>query len=156
MSNETTKPVLATAPKLNIAKNSFARSAAEIRRGGFITEASEKLAELTEAVMKTGKVGSLTITLKMRRNGDGASVEITDNVKATIPKKDTPSTNFYVGDNNELLRDHPKQSEMFNVVDVEEVKAAPIQMAETNVQAIPLTQPGAGGQAFPLQSVAAG
>lgn len=149
-----TVPTVASTPKVNVAKNSFVKSAAEIRRGAFITEASEKLAELTQAVMKTGKSGSMTITIKMRRNADGESIELTDNINAKIPKKDTPSTNFFAGDNGELLRDHPKQQEMFKVVEGgDQSEAAPIAMATPAAQPIPLAKPGVGGEAFPLKTV---
>lgn len=157
MNTETTpatapKPTVAAAPKINIAKNSFAKSLAEVRRGGLLTECSEALSEVTKAVMETGKAGSMTITLKVRRNADGESVEvIAPYVNKKVPRKDPQSTNFYVGEDGELLRDHPKQQEMFNVVEPE--AAAPIELKQPSAMPLAMPKPGEGGEVVQLRAV---
>ena len=80
----------------------------ELEGGDFIAEATEKLYNLTVAVLDTRKPGSLTIKLALKPNAKGM-VEIDAKIDTNEPKEDRPSTNFFVSSDGALLRNDPRQ-----------------------------------------------
>lgn len=80
------------------------------RYGELMDEASEAITQVTEAVRRTGKAGSITIKLVMKPLA-GAKVALVDKVVSVIPKEQPDFNTYFVGENNELSRNDPRQKE---------------------------------------------
>lgn len=86
----------------------------EYRNGRAADVASQKLAELVQAVDETGKAGSLTITFKVKpEKGGGSQKTIACDVKAKMPDTDLPEAVFFSDGDGSLHRADPQQREMF-------------------------------------------
>lgn len=97
--------------------NTFLRTLAELRRGQTASELSDALSLVVGEVLKTGKSGKLTLTIAVRPNADGETLSLKADHSMKLPKPDTKETNFFADDNNILMRDNPKQKELFRTVD---------------------------------------
>lgn len=86
----------------------------EIRNGRVVEVASEKLAEVTRAVMETGKAGDVTLKISVKPNGKGDNAVIVS-VKLThkTPQGDLPDAIFFSDEDGSLLRNDPTQQRMF-------------------------------------------
>lgn len=86
---------------------------ADISKGRLVTEASDLLAQVTEAVAATGKNGKITLTVAVSplKGADG-TVQVKGNVTASVPKTDFASI-FYVAEGGELTRDNPSMDPLF-------------------------------------------
>lgn len=87
----------------------------EIRRGVVVEHASRELAEVTKAVMATGKPGSLTLKIIVKppkSRGDNA-VAVAVLVNAQEPQAELPEAMFYADVSGDLLRDDPTQQRLF-------------------------------------------
>ncbi|QCW22483.1 hypothetical protein SEA_NEOBUSH_52 [Gordonia phage Neobush] len=92
-------------------------------KGRAHTEASKKLAEVVEAVMETGKPGSITVKLTISRDKDLASVvKIADQVAAKIPTEPRRSM-WFPDDDGQLHRNDPRQTSLFEDGPVEKIQA---------------------------------
>lgn len=80
----------------------------ELRFGSLADELNEKLAELVNACVDTGKVGSLSLQIKLKP-GKAGEVEITDVVKATVPQGERGSYLMYPTPEGRLQRQNPRQ-----------------------------------------------
>lgn len=89
----------------------FNRTIQDIRDGQLLSLLSDKLAEVVEAVATHGKAGALTLTLKVKPNGEGA-VTISSDVKAKSPEPAVGDAIFFVDDNGNLLRRNPRQADI--------------------------------------------
>lgn len=89
------------------------RTMAEIRNGRLIEDLTEQLGDLVEACTDTGKVGSLTLTIRVKPEAgiNGTVASVTDQIKLTKPQLPKPATPFYV-DGRVLLREDPKQHKL--------------------------------------------
>jgi len=98
----------------------FAEFLTDLRGGTAHHELSNGLLEVTKAVQKTGKMGTIQLTVKVKPIGEG-QVEITDQIKKTVPEPTKPTTFMFVDDEYNLTRNNPRQGEIFNlkVVDKE-------------------------------------
>ena len=85
------------------------------REGVTHAELTDGLAALAEAVMETGKSGSLTLTIKVgkaSKNG-GHQMLVSDVVTLTAPTAArTESIFFYDSDTGSLPRTHPRQQQL--------------------------------------------
>lgn len=84
------------------------------RKGGAITEASDLLRELNEAVQLTGKAGSLSLklTVSPATRGQGAVV-VVDELKLKKPEVDRDNGSiFFVDAQNNLVREDPNQQKL--------------------------------------------
>jgi hypothetical protein len=101
----------------------------EMRKGAIVDRATEELAAVMDAVQDTGKPGALTITLTITpetdRRGIVDKVDITASVTPKIPRADLPKAAFFVTADNDLVRDDPRQSEMFSPVEAGDAHDAP-------------------------------
>jgi len=82
------------------------------RRGALDIELAERFAEVTKAVILTGKPGNVSVTFKIEPQDTGgidASVSISDSVKVKIPEA-KGKTMFWVGDDYELHDSPQKQT----------------------------------------------
>jgi ribosomal protein S28E/S33 len=86
----------------------------EIRKGRAVDLASQRMAEIVQAVDETGKPGELTITIKVKpEKGGGSQKVIQVAVKAKIPEVDLPEGVFFSDGDGDLHRTDPAQNEMF-------------------------------------------
>lgn len=84
----------------------------DIRDGRTHSELTAALDELLAAVRNTGKAGSITLELKVKPQRAGAEVDkviVTDKVTTKIPKPERGDDFFWVTDDNNLSRNHPRQ-----------------------------------------------
>jgi hypothetical protein len=84
----------------------------ELRDGRAHSELSMQLAELITQVKETGKGGELILKLKIKpasRGGEVEKVTISDQITTNLPKHERGEDFFYLNDDNELTRQHPKQ-----------------------------------------------
>jgi len=81
-----------------------------LKKGAVLAEIGQNLKEVCTAVQNTGKLGALTITLKIKplENSDGA-VTIDVGLTTKMPKPTLGVSIFYVDDDGSLHRDDPKQ-----------------------------------------------
>lgn len=87
----------------------------DIRKGRAVDLASQRLAEIVQAVDETGKPGELTITMKVKpEKGGGSQKSIAVSVKAKIPEVDLPEGVFFSDADGDLHRTDPQQQEMFS------------------------------------------
>jgi hypothetical protein len=85
----------------------------EYRRGKAVDHASERLAELIQAVDLTRKAGEIILKIKVKPAKDGgAEKTLQIDVKTKIPELDLPEAIFFSDAGGNLHRTDPSQSEM--------------------------------------------
>lgn len=82
-----------------------------LEAGCLIDEASEKLSELVLAVDSTGKAGSITITLKLRKATAGA-LAVTGNVTVKKPAEPAIESLLFATPEGNLLTEDPRQAKL--------------------------------------------
>ena len=90
----------------------FAAFIQQQRKGGLHGELTDALADLIQAVAETGKAGSLSLTVKVTPNKDGATVTVNDKIKLTIPEPEKGSSMFFYDEHGNLTRNNPAQAEL--------------------------------------------
>lgn len=80
----------------------------EVRYGSLTDELNEKLSELVNACVETGKVGTLNLSIKLKP-GKAGEVEVTDTVKTTLPQGERGSYLMYPTPEGRLQRQDPRQ-----------------------------------------------
>lgn len=96
----------------------------DIRKGRAVDLASQRMAEIVQAVDETGKTGVLAITLTVKpEKGGGSQKSIQVGVKAKIPEVDLPEGIFFSDEEGDLHRTDPAQNEMFSEANRKEVRA---------------------------------
>lgn len=93
----------------------FADFIRETARGRAHDELTDGLRELVGRVSETGKKGSLTLTLNLAEGGDGQIV-VDHKVTTKLPEFTRPATIFYVDEGNNLVRNDPRQGELFSTL----------------------------------------
>ncbi|MFC0243652.1 hypothetical protein [Rhodopseudomonas telluris] len=99
----------------------------EYRKGRAVDLASERLAELIQAVDETRKAGVLTLVIKVKPAKDGGSEKTLQiEVKSKIPEVDLPDAVFFSDSAGNLHRSDPTQTEMRfrDAADADRVAAA--------------------------------
>lgn len=112
----------------------------EYRNGELVHIASADFAAVVDAVKKLRKKGAITIQLTVSPDKHSSrEVEVQASVKVDIPRRGMKAATFFIGAQNELLRNDPDQTEAFDP-ETGEVLARPI------VAAVPSTpRDGTGG-----------
>ena len=82
-----------------------------LEAGCLIEEASELLAELVKAVDATGKDGSLTISIKLRKATAGA-LAVTGNVSIKKPAEPAIESLLFATPEGNLLTEDPRQTKL--------------------------------------------
>lgn len=90
----------------------FAAFVNEQRGGALHGELSEGLTDLVRAVHDTGKPGTIALTIKVTPNKDGATVQVTDKVKVSLPEGDRGAAIFFFDEHGNLSRRDPRQIEL--------------------------------------------
>lgn len=84
------------------------------RRGVIVNDADAQLMEVVKAVRASGKVGEITLKLKVHPSKTGDNeIKLTADCTSKVPKKPIPDAIFYGDANGELHRDDPAQVKMF-------------------------------------------
>jgi ribosomal protein S28E/S33 len=89
----------------------FADVLRELCAGSTYDELTARLGEVVEAVTDTGKVGEISIKLKIKPNGD-AGVIVTDEIKTKVPERARGDTVFFVTSGGSLVRQDPRQQDL--------------------------------------------
>lgn len=92
----------------------FAEWLNDQHQGATHHELSEALNELVEAVQETGKVGSLTLTVKVKPAARGSvrRVLVSDDIKLRKPEGERAESIYFVDDDHNLSRRDPDQPEL--------------------------------------------
>jgi hypothetical protein len=98
------------------------------RNGALAYELTEALTEIVEAVSATGKVGSLSLTLKVKPSGKGArdTMIVSDVVVVKPPLLDRPETIYFLNRDSQLVRANPDATQMI----LREAPAVPVDISE--------------------------
>lgn len=84
------------------------------RNGALSEAAAANLRDLVEAVQLTRKGGKITLTLSVSpEQGSLNGVDVTADLKVTLPKPPLPKATFFVDGDYGLSRTDPGQREMF-------------------------------------------
>lgn len=106
----------------------------DLRKGGLVQEATDRLAELVNAVTATGKPGKFTLELSLKRVGRGA-VTVTDKISVKNPEPQTDNqTLMFPGPEGSLFTEDPAQSKL-------DLKVAPSPAVEPLKSAAQSTEP---------------
>ena len=119
----------------------------DIRGGLMVEELTEKMAEVVNAVLATGKKGNVSLKLNFDPASKGdAVITITDEIKATIPQEKKMGTLMFALPSGTLQRQDPRQTEL-NLSAVPKAEAsAPL----AAVPSTPTTLKAARGNSPPL------
>lgn len=93
----------------------FAVFLQEVNDGRVHARASERLDALLHAVRNTGKAGSVTVTIKVKpatRSGVVDKVTLKGEVKVDLPENDAGEDFFWMTEDAELTRNHPRQGDL--------------------------------------------
>ena len=93
--------------------------------GVFVDIASDKLSELVKSVDETGKSGTLTIKLELKRAREGA-LNITPTVVAKLPEKKADPSLLWVTVEGNLSQENPNQQRL----DLRPVETKPTEIRE--------------------------
>ncbi len=86
----------------------FTDTLGELQHGDLLRELTEATYSMIAAVMDTRKGGTITLALAFAPTGKG-TVEVAAKVTAKEPEHDRETTTFFVGPDNSLRRDDPRQ-----------------------------------------------
>ena len=91
---------------------------AELNRGKFLIECGRQLQDCTDAVVRTGKKGKLSIVLDIEvaglsKYGRVNQLDISPAVTLKEPQPSQGTSIFFVTEENHLTRMDPDQTEMF-------------------------------------------
>lgn len=127
---------------------SFALQITELNDGAVHSQLSADLSELMKAVGSMGRSGSLTLKIKVapavRSNSGGVEqVIVTTDRKLELPKPELPSDFFWLTDEGETSRQHPRQHNL-PLRDVAAVPSTPIKSIDGDTGEIKFKDPNAG------------
>lgn len=92
---------------------SFAVFLTDLNDGKTLTGLTGDLAELLQTVQRTGRSGSLTLKVKVsptsKPGQEVDKITITADRKLELPKPESPSDFFWLTDDAEPTRQHPRQ-----------------------------------------------
>lgn len=108
----------------------------DIRGGLMVEELTEKMAEVVNAVLTTGKKGAVSLKLSIDPASKGdAVITVTDEIKATIPQEKKMGTLMFALPSGTLQRQDPRQTAL-------DLSVVPKTEANTPLAAVP-TAPAA-------------
>ena len=79
---------------------------------GLSVELDEKLTGVVRAAEMTGKVGSITVQLKIKTKGNSGQVELTPVVKAAVPEHERGSAILFATPEGNLQLNDPRQPDL--------------------------------------------
>lgn len=93
----------------------FALFLQDLNMGQSHAALTQDLHELLQTVKSTGRSGALTLKIKVApasRGGDVDKITVTADRKLELPKPEQPTDFFWLADNAEPTRQHPRQQEL--------------------------------------------
>lgn len=114
-----------------MSNKAFALTLQELREGRVHAEISQLFGELITQVQHTGKAGDITLKLKVKpmSRGDVDKVTISHTIATNLPKPERGEDVFYLTEDCELSRNHPRQS---NLDLRDATPTAPVTLKEAN------------------------
>ena len=100
-----------------------------IRYGDLTTELDEQLAEIVKAVQATGKVGELTLKIKVKKSKSD-QIELSDAVIPKMPQPERKATYVFALENGAVSQADPRQRALDLAIKVAAEKATPITVPE--------------------------
>ena len=91
---------------------SFNHFLADLNDGTTLAGLTSDLAELMQAVKANGRSGSMSLKVKIspaNRSGEVDKITVVADRKLELPKPDQPSDFFWLNDDAEPTRQHPRQ-----------------------------------------------
>jgi len=101
---------------MEITNNAFLTMLGELRKGLTASELSDDLTHLIQTVRDTGRKGALSIKFQFTPSSGGETVLVTTDWAVKEPRPEKDSTTFFTTDTNALVRNNPRQRDMFDVV----------------------------------------
>lgn len=98
-----------------IQANPFVQTLAQLQKGSFITDCTEKMGQTIAAVKRTGKKGKLVLTLTVLPDdtGEVRTVDIVADATPKLPERKKGATTFFVvGDQSLSVTGVPDQPEL--------------------------------------------
>lgn len=80
------------------------------RKGASLTDLSDAIRQVTEAVQLTGRPGSVTFKVSIRPASKGGAMVVEDDISTKLPKSDKEGSIFFADDKHNLLREDPNQA----------------------------------------------
>ena len=105
-------------------RQSFSEFLESLDYGGIAEEATNELNEVVHACTETGKVGEITLVIKIKPTGKSGQVELTSDVKTKKPKPVRGTTIMFATPDNNLQREDPRQRSLDGVKTVAEESRA--------------------------------
>lgn len=87
----------------------------DLRDGRTHDDMTQKFAELVKEVEATGRAGSLTLTIKVAPASRAQPIDkiiVSPTVKLTPPKPEAGEDFFWLTEESELSRNHPRQADL--------------------------------------------
>lgn len=93
-------------------KKPFTDTLVAPRYGTLHDDLTDALSKLTDDVTRTNKVGTLTLTIKLKPTNNSGQIEIINDIKVTTPKDTKGTTIMFATPENNLVREDPRQSSL--------------------------------------------
>lgn len=90
-------------------KKPFNDTITSLRYGTLHDDLTDALNKLTDDVTRTGKVGALTLSIKLKPTNNSGQIEVIDDIKVTTPKETKGTTIMFATPDNNLQREDPRQ-----------------------------------------------
>ena len=87
----------------------FNDTIATLRYGTLHDDLTKALNQLTDDVTRTGKVGAITLSIKLKPTNNSGQIEVIDDIKVTTPKETKGTTIMFATPENNLQREDPRQ-----------------------------------------------
>ena len=86
----------------------------DFRGGRSHAELTDKFQQLLDAVRSECKAGELTLKIKVKPGGraDIDKIFVTDEIKLTLPKSERSQDMFWLTEDGEVSRNHPRQHDL--------------------------------------------
>lgn len=101
----------------------FPETILQMNNGTTVMELSNAMEQVVAAVRAAGKSGSLTLTIKVAPASKGSTdvLMVESQVKTKLPEPDRGMTIFYATEDNQLVRNDPRQELLpLRVVDIDQ------------------------------------
>lgn len=95
-----------------------------IRNGRANDKATRDINDVIRAVIATGKVGTLTVEVKIKPGKEEGEVSLIAKVTAKRPEADIPEATFFINAEGDLQRDDPRQKSMPFLRDTDDERTA--------------------------------
>ena len=106
---------------------SFLRTLQNYRKGEILTDLSDALRRVMEAVSSVKRAGEIKLTIKIQPNGDVYA--LTPEVTVKLPKEPKIAGLFYLDDNLNLVREDPNQT----TLQLQALEGGQVEQTETAV-----------------------